>query len=54
MKNSFSIFGLNITYYSLCILLGVIVAYLVIKKLSKKHSINPRYLEDILFYGLLR
>ena len=53
MKNSFSIFGLNITYYSLCILLGVIVAYLVIKKLSKKHSINPRYLEDILFYGLL-
>ncbi len=53
MKNSFSIFGLNITYYALCILLGVIVAFLVINKLSKKHNINPRYLEDILFYGLI-
>ena len=53
MSNSFSIFGLNITYYSLCILLGVIVAYLVIRKLSKKHNINPKYLDDIIFYGLL-
>ena len=53
MKNSFSIFGLNITYYSLCILLGVIVAYLVIKKISKKHNINSRYMDDIIFYGLL-
>jgi phosphatidylglycerol:prolipoprotein diacylglycerol transferase len=53
MSNSFSIFGLNITYYSLCILLGVIVAYIVIRKLSKKHNINPKYLDDIIFYGLL-
>ena len=53
MSNSFSLFGLNITYYSICILLGVIVAYLIIKKLSKNHKINPRYLEDIIFYGLL-
>ncbi len=53
MNNSFSIFGLNITYYSLCILLGVIVAYIVIRKLSKKHNINPKYLDDIIFYGLL-
>ena len=53
MKNSFSIFGLNITYYAICILLGVIVAYLVINKLSKKHNINSRYLEDIIFYGLI-
>ena len=53
MKNSFNIFGINITYYSICILLGVAVAYLIIKKLSKKHNINPRYMDDILFYGLL-
>ena len=53
MSNSFSILGLNITYYSICILLGVIVAYLVIRKLSKNHNINPRYLEDIIFNGLL-
>ena len=42
MSNSFNIFGININYYSLCILLGVVVAYLVIKKLAKKHNINPR------------
>ena len=53
MSNSFSIFGFNITYYAICILLGVIVAYLVITKLSKKHNINSRYMDDIIFYGLL-
>ena len=53
MKNSISIFGLNITFYSLCILLGVVVAYLIITKLSKKHNINPRYMDEIIFYGLI-
>ena len=53
MNNSISIFGLNITYYSMCILLGVIVAYIIIRKLSKKHNINSKYIDDIIFYGLL-
>ena len=53
MNNSFSILGINITYYALCILLGVIVAYFIITKLSKKHNINSRYMDDIIFYGLL-
>lgn len=53
MNNSFSIFGINITYYALCILLGVIVAYFIITKLSKKHNINSRFMDDIIFYGLL-
>ena len=53
MNNSISIFGLNITYYSICILLGVIVAYLVIRKLAKKHNIDSKYIDDIIFYGLL-
>ena len=53
MNNSFSILGINITYYALCILLGVIVAYFIITKLSKKHNINSRFMDDIIFYGLL-
>ena len=53
MINSFNIFGINITFYALCILLGVIVAYFIITKLSKKHNINSRYMDDIIFYGLL-
>jgi len=53
MNNSFNILGINITYYALCILLGVIVAYFIITKLSKKHNINSRYMDDIIFYGLL-
>ena len=53
MNNSFTILGINITYYALCILLGVIVAYFIITKLSKKHNINSRYMDDIIFYGLL-
>ena len=40
MSNSFNIFGFTITYYALCILLGVVVAYLVIRKLAKKHNIT--------------
>ena len=53
MNNSFNIFGFTITYYALCILLGVIVAYLVIRKLAKKHNINNKFLDDTIFYGLL-
>ena len=53
MINSFNIFGINITFYALCILLGVIVAYFIITKLSKKHNINSRFMDDIIFYGLL-
>jgi len=53
MNNSFNILGINITYYALCILLGVIVAYFIITKLSKKHNIKSRYMDDIIFYGLL-
>ena len=53
MSNSFNIFGLNITYYSLCILTGVIVAYILIYKEAKRHNINQRYIDDIIFYGLI-
>lgn len=53
MANSFRVFGLNITFYSLFILLGVIVAYIVIIKQSKKEQVNNKFIDDIIFYGLL-
>ncbi len=53
MINSFNIFGINITFYSLFILLGVIVAYIVITLEGKKQNINNKFLDDTIFYGLL-
>ena len=53
MKNSFNIFGLTITFYALFILLGVVVAYIVINKQAKKEKLSSRFMDDIIFYGLL-
>ena len=53
MKNSINILGLNITFYSLCILLGVIIAYIIITRESKKNKIDSKVMDDIIFYGLL-
>ena len=40
MINSISIGKFTIYFYSICILLGVILAYLVIMKEAKKKNIN--------------
>jgi phosphatidylglycerol:prolipoprotein diacylglycerol transferase len=50
---AFSIFGFNIYYYSLCILCGIIVAYFLITKESKKHNIKKDDIIDLIFYGIL-
>ncbi len=50
---AFSIFNINIYYYSLCILTGVIIAYFLIQRESKKHGINKIVVSDIVFYTLL-
>ena len=53
MMNSFNLFGLNIHFYSLCILAGIIVAYFIISKEAKKHNIDSETITNIMFYGLL-
>lgn len=50
---AFTIFNVNIYYYSLFILLGVVVAYILISYESKKHGINKNRVSDIFFYTLL-
>lgn len=53
MNNSFNLFGLSIHFYSLCILLGVILAYIVITREAKKNNINTNFIDNVIFYGLL-
>lgn len=50
---AFSIFGIDIYFYSICILLGIILAYLVISLEGKKHKINRDIITDMMFYTIL-
>ncbi len=50
---AFTIFNINIYWYSLCILFGVIVAYFLITKEARKHNINKEVISDLIFYTLI-
>jgi len=51
--NSFKIFNFEIHFYSLFILLGIIIAYFLIIKESKKHNISEDKILNIIFYTIL-
>lgn len=53
MINSVNIFGLTIHFYSLCILLGIVVAYFVISREAKRQGIDSDTITNLIFYGLL-
>ena len=48
-----NIFGFNVYYYSLCILLGVIVAYILITREGKKQGLPKEFISDLIFYTLI-
>lgn len=50
---AFSIFGFNVYYYSLCILLGVIVAYILITREGQKQGLTKEFTSDLIFYTLI-
>ncbi len=50
---AFKIFNINIYWYSICILIGVILAYILITKESKKHNIDKDIISDLIFYTLI-
>lgn len=50
---AFNIFGVNVYYYSLCILLGVIVAYILITREGKKQGLPKEFISDLIFYTLI-
>ena len=43
----------NVYYYSLCILLGVIVAYILITREGKKQGLPKEFISDLIFYTLI-
>lgn len=53
MINSFNIGSITIHFYSLCILLGVTFAYIVIMKEAKKQNINTDFMFNVIFYGII-
>ena len=53
MINSFNIFGFSIHLYSLCILLGIIVAYIVIRLEGHNQRLDKDYIFNVVFYGLI-
>lgn len=50
---AFNILGFNVYYYSLCILLGVIVAYILITREGKKQGLPKEFISDLIFYTLI-
>ncbi len=50
---AFSIMGFDIYWYSLCILCGVLVAYVLILKEAKKHNIDKEFITDLVFYSII-
>ena len=53
MNNSISIFGFTIYFYSLCILLGIFIAYYLINKEAKKNNIDKDFIFNLVFYGII-
>lgn len=50
---AFNIFGFNVYYYSLCILLGVVVAYILITREGKKQGLPKEFISNLIFYTLI-
>ena len=53
MINSFNIFGFTLHFYSLCILVGAVLAYIIITKEAKKIKIDSDFISNTIIYGLL-
>lgn len=50
---AFRIFNVDIYWYSICILIGIILAYLIISKESKKHEISNEFISNTIFYTVI-
>lgn len=47
---AFSIFGYSVRWYSLCWLVGILFAYLIVQKLYKQQKIEDEKFDPLLFY----
>ena len=48
-----NIFGLNIYWYSICILIGILFASILIILEAKKHKIDKNTMSDLIFYTII-
>ena len=53
MIKGFDIFGFTIHFYSLCILFGIVVAYIVIRLEGHNQRLDKEYIFNVVFYGLI-
>lgn len=53
MKPYFNLLGIEVHYYSLCILLGIVCAYIIIMKEAKKNKYKEDTISDLIFYGII-
>ena len=54
MNNKYLSLGfIQIRLYSICILIGILIAYLIIKKEALKKGLNEEEYNNIIFYGLI-
>lgn len=53
MVTGFNVFNFTIHFYSLCILLGIIVAYIVIRLEGHNQRLDKDYIFNVVFYGLI-
>ena len=49
----FSFLGFEVRYYSLCWVIGLIGAYLIVKKLYKKQNIDEKLFDPLFLYCFL-
>ena len=50
---AFSIFGIEIYWYALIILFGMLMAFFIIEREAKKEKINKDFIDNLIFYSVI-
>ncbi len=45
--------AIELRYYSLCVLAGIISSYLLARRVAKREGMNVEHLDEMIFYGIL-
>ena len=53
MKSVISLGPINISLYSLCILVGIILAFILIRKESKRFNIKDDFISNLIFWCVI-
>lgn len=53
MQPSFTLAGLEIHWYSVCIITAIAIGYLVARPAAKRHGVSPALLEESILFGII-